>query len=411
MSSYLASLQNKRYPGQFWLMVAGMLISTIGASMIWPFLMVYVSSQLDLPLVIVSSLMTINSAAGLVSSLIVGPIIDRLGRKWAMVISLGLLGGMYLLYTQAHTYAAFAALMILSGAVNPLYRVGADAMVADLIPEDKRLDAYAIMRMSNNLGVAIGPALGGFIASSSYTVAFLSAATGMVSYSLLLTFFARETLPARLPEAALQAPVRERFGGYNIIFKDRPFMGFIFALILGQMCATMVWVLMAVYLKANFGILESEFGWIASTNAIMVVALQVFVTNITKRYSSLPVIAVGVLLYAVSMFMISLSTGFWGFWISMVVMTFGELTLVPTANAYTAKRAPAHMRGRYMSIFGLTWGISHGVGALLGGLLNDTLGPIFIWIGAGVIALVGFAFLLYLIRVERRETPSAAPLA
>lgn len=411
MRSLLESFQTKRYPGQFWLMVVGMLISTIGASMIWPFLMVYVSSQLNLPLMVVSSLMTINSAAGLVSSLIVGPIIDRLGRKWAMVISLGLLGGMYLLYTQAHTYAAFAALMILSGAINPLYRVGADAMVADLIPEDKRLDAYAIMRMSNNLGVAIGPALGGFIASSSYTVAFLSAATGMVTYSLLLTFFARETLPAHLPETAQQAPVRERFGGYNIIFKDRPFMGFIFALILGQMCATMVWVLMAVYLKTNFGILEREFGWIASTNAIMVVTLQVYVTNITKRYPSLPVLAVGVLLYAVSMFMISLSTGFWGFWISMVVLTFGELTLVPTANAYTARRAPAHMRGRYMSIFGLTWGISHGVGAVLGGLLNDTLGPVFIWIGAGIIALVGFAFLLYLMRVERREAQTAAPLS
>ena len=410
MRSLLESFQTKRYPGQFWLMVAGMLISTIGASMIWPFLMVYVSGQLNLPLMVVSSLMTINSAAGLVSSLIVGPIIDRLGRKWAMVISLGLLGGMYLLYTQAHTYAAFAALMVLSGAINPLYRVGADAMVADLIPEDKRLDAYAIMRMSNNLGVAVGPALGGFIASSSYTVAFLSAATGMVTYSLLLTFFARETLPAHLPETNQAAPTRERFGGYNIIFKDRPFMGFIFALILGQMCATMVWVLMAVYLKANFGILEREFGWIASTNAIMVVTLQVYVTNITKRYPSLPVLAVGVLLYAVSMFMISLSTGFWGFWISMVVLTFGELTLVPTANAYTARRAPAHMRGRYMSIFGLTWGISHGVGAVLGGLLNDTLGPIFIWIGAGIIALVGFAFLLYLMRVERREAQTTAPL-
>ena len=159
----------------FW----GMLISTIGASMIWPFLMIYVSERLHLPLTAVASLMTLNAAMGLVSSFVAGPLIDRFGRKWVMVVSLaGKWPGDYLLMSQAATLPEFALLMALAGAFNPLYRVGADAMMADLIPSEQRADAYSLLRMSNNLGVALGPAIGGFIATLRIQSLFISRRPG-----------------------------------------------------------------------------------------------------------------------------------------------------------------------------------------------------------------------------------------
>jgi MFS family permease len=78
-------LINTNFPQQFWLMFAGYILSATGASMIWPFLTIFVSERLNLPLTAVASLLTINAAAGLVSSLLAGPVIDRLGRKWVMV--------------------------------------------------------------------------------------------------------------------------------------------------------------------------------------------------------------------------------------------------------------------------------------------------------------------------------------
>src|SRR4030042_3530220 len=98
----------------------------------------------------------------------------------------------------AHNYLSFAILMTLSGSFNPLYRVGADAMIADLIPPEKRLNAYALMRLSNNAGISIGPMLGGFISSLSFNVTFYFAASGMIIYSLLVAFFAQETLQKTL---------------------------------------------------------------------------------------------------------------------------------------------------------------------------------------------------------------------
>ena len=166
-------------------MFCGMFLSTIGTSMIWPFLMIYVSEKLDQPLTAVAFLLTINSATSLIAAFIAGPITDRLGRKWILIISLIGNGVVYLLMGQAITLAHFALLMVFRGLFTPLYRVGGDAMLADLVEPKQRPDAYALLRMSNNVGISIGPAVGGFIATSSYHIAFICAAVGLSSYGLL----------------------------------------------------------------------------------------------------------------------------------------------------------------------------------------------------------------------------------
>lgn len=369
-----------------------MLISTIGASMIWPFLMIYVSERLSLPLTSIASLMTINALMSLLSSFIAGPISDRVGRKGVMIVSLAVNGLQYILMSQAHTLLAFALLMGLSGAFNPLYRVGADAMMADLIVPEKRVDAYSMMRMSNNLGVALGPAIGGFIASSSYTVAFLMAAAGMITYSLLLLFFAQETLPRELVKASRK---QERFGGYGRIFGDSRFMSLVGGFTLIQMTSVILWVLLSVYTKTNFNMPERQYGLLPTTNALMVVFFQIYVTKITKRYPPLQALVAGAFFYAIGVGSVALGHGFAGFWISMVIATIGELIAVPTSTTYAANLAPPEMRGRYMSIYGLTWPVAAGIGPVIGGFLNDHYGPVTIWYGAFVIGMIAtIAFLL-----------------
>ena len=402
ISTRLRALQGQ-YPRQFWLLFWGLLISTLGASMIWPFLMIYVSERLALPLGQVTGLMTLNAAMGLIFAFIAGPATDRLGRKWVMVISLAINGLGYLVMSHAASFATFAVLMSISGAVNPLYRVGADAMMADLIPPEKRMDAYSLLRMSNNVGVAMGPALGGVIAAVSYSTAFYIAAAGMIIYSLLIAFLARETLPKQEPQAL---PVRERFGGYDRILKDSRFMSFIAAFTINQIVAAMMWVLLSVYAKQNYGVPESVYGLIPMTNALMVVFFQVWVTSKTKNRFPLKVLSVGALFYAVGVGSVALGQGFLGFLISMVVMTVGELIMTPTATTYAANLAPAEMRGRYMSLYGLTWGAASGIGPLLGGYLNDNIGPKAIWQGAfliGLVSAVSFTLLSLLKRERKAE--------
>jgi MFS family permease len=397
----------QEYPRQFWLLFWGMLISTIGASMIWPFLMIYVSETLSLSLTAVASLMTLSSIMGLIASFTAGPIVDRMGRKWVMAISLLLNGLGYLLMSQAHTFPAFAAIMALNGAVNPLYRVSADAMMADLIGPEKRADGYSLLRMSNNVGVALGPSIGGFVASVSYSIAFYCAAAGLATYGVLITLFARETLPSIAKEMALEK--REKFGGYGQILRDTRYMAFIVNFILIQMCSVLIWVLLGVYAKQHFNVSESRYGFIPTTNALMVVFLQYLVTTMTKRHPPLKVLAVGGAIYAAAVTSIAFGTGFWSFWLTMVVLTVGELILMPTSSTYAANSAPADKRGRYMSLYGLTWPIAQGIGPFLGGVMSDNLGPRSPWFGGGLSGLIGV--IGFLIIAQQYKNQPAIPEA
>ena len=402
MISKLKSLYHE-YPRQYWLMITGLVLATAGGSMIWPFLLIYASGKLNLPLSTVATLISINAGTGLLSSVAAGTLADKIGRKVVMNVSLTMTGVAYLFLMRAETYPQFALLMVMIGLSNPLYQIGADAMLADIIPSEKRTDAYAINRIANNAAFAMGPAVGGFLATRSYNLAFYGAAAGFLAYSVLLFFLARETLDKSISHATEQ--IR---GGYKHVLRDGKYMTFVVLIGLGLTAPTMLWILMPVYAKTNFGIPEALYGWIPTTNALMCVFVQYSVTRLTRRRPALSVVAAGMLIYALAAGSVALMTGFWGFWLSMVILTFGELTLVPTSSKYVADRAPANLRGRYMSVYWIGWGLARTASPLIGGFLNDAVAPRAIWIGGLTLGLVSAVGLFLLARRDRAQ--ESAPL-
>lgn len=383
-------------------MFTGMVISTIGGSMIWPFLMVYVTEKLDMPIGTAALILTINSIVAIIASFIAGPVVDRLGRKWVMVISLITTGVGYLAMIFASEFWHFAVIIGLQGTSQPLYRIAADAMLADLVPTGQRPDAYSIMRLGNNLGVALGPAIGGFVAGASYSYAFLAAFAGLSFYGLLMAFRGHETIPAAVPVPAVSA-VRVRFGGYDSLWRDKQYMRVVLAYLFTRFSTTVVWVMLAVYTKSNYGIPESMYGLIPMTNGILVVLFQIPVTQFTKRHDRFWMMSLGAVLYAAAAFMIFVAQGFLGFWLAMVILTAGELIMEPTSSAFIADIAPPAMRGRYMSLYGLTFNVAQGISPALSGALNDRFGPNTMWLYSGGMGFISAVVFLSARRMVRKK--------
>ncbi len=396
------------YPRQFWIMVFGMLLVSVGSSMWWPFITIHLSQQLDIPLTQVTLLFTLNSAAGLLSTTFVGPAVDRFGRRGAMILGLGMNGLALGMMGFAQGLGAWALALTITGMFQPMYRVATDAMVADLIPEKERANAYSVMRMSNNFGIAIGPAVGGFVTAVSYSLAFFAAGAASLIYALIIVLLVRETLQLAPATTVTHAPASR---GYGPVLRDRRFLAFCILMVVATMPSPILWMLMPAYAKGNFGVVEQQAGFIMSTNAAMVVLFQVAVTRWSSRRPNLRMLALGALLYALGVGSVALGAGFWAFWLSMVIVTFGELLLVPTGTAYAANAAPAEMRGRYMGLYGLTWSVAFGIGPVLGGWLNDNVSPAATWIGGMLVGFVGVVGFLVLERVRRLPCPAPRSVA
>ena len=394
------------FPRQFWMIAFGVLVSSGGSSMVLPFQFIYISRTLGLQLSTVATLITFSAGTGLAVSFVGGSLADRFGRKPVMFGAQAAFGLAWILMSLARSYLGFLVPMAIMAAAQPIYAVGSDAMMADMIAPDQRSTGYSILRMFSNTGFALGPAVGGFIVSRSYTLGFRCAAAAMLTYSLFLALFVRETLRRRKPQPA--RPAAAAFGGYEQVLRDRGYMLFAAVVTLGMTAPLMMWTLLAVYTKQNFRFPEHLYSWLPMTNGLMCVFVQFSVTRITRRYPPLPMLTLGMFIYALGVGSVAMMSGFWGFWSSMVIISLGELVVAPTGTAYAANRAPADFRGRYMSVYWMTWGLGRALAPLVGGFLNDKISPHAVWYG-GLLLGLSSTLGLFLLGSSRSLARAAVP--
>jgi len=394
----------RSYPRQFWVLFASALISAAGGNLIWPFMTIYLHEKLMVPLATVGVVFAITSVSGYFSQLVGGPFVDRFGRKPAILLSLIAQTFIVAAFGFVGSLEVFAVLFILNSLAWPISGIAINAMVADLMEPERRPSAYALQRIAVNVGVAVGPAIGGFIATRSYRLSFLLAASSFAILILPTLFFIRETRP----EAPLERERGERTG-YGRVLRDLPFLGFAGAFALMNLAYAQMLIYLPVYIKENYGIPESGYGFILATNALMVVLFQFAVTRVTERYPRLPVMAFGTIFLAIGLGSVAFFDTYFLFLLSMIIYTIGELITAPTATAFVADVAPVTMRGTYMAIYSLCFGFGFGMGPMIGGVLHDTLGPAYIWHGAFLAGLVSTAAFLLLNRVTRPALVEVEP--
>ncbi len=371
------------YPRQFRILLGGTLVNSIGSGMVFPFLTLYLHERLALSMTAVGLVLLLWSASSLVGQLVGGSLTDQLGRKRLMAFSLGTsaiaLAGLGL----ANSVWVASLVTVLDGVLSAMYQPATDAMVADLISTEKRSQAYGLVRIIRNLGIAIGPAIGGFLAARSYLLTFLISAAATLIFSVVVIAFMQETLPQRRTMRRQTFEPVSR--GILTVLQDSPFIVFCTAIALTTVAYSPMMTILPVYMNDQFGLSANYFGWVMTTNAGMVVLLQYSITRATERFPRLSVIAAGTILYGIGIGSVTLGREFGHFVVAMAIMTFGEMLLTPTATALAADMAPPDLRGRYMGMLGLAWNLGWGGGPLLGGLVTDRLAPWALW------PIMGFA--------------------
>lgn len=257
-----------------------------------------------------------------------------------------------------------------------------------------------------NLGVAIGPAIGGFRATRSYSISFMAAASAQVLYFFVTLLVVRETKP-EVSVADTDADGED--GGYRHLLRDYSFLLFCVTFTVMGLAYAQMMTIFPVYIKDQYLVPESQFGLIMATNAAMVVLFQYPIAHVLERYRLGPVVASGALFVGLGVGLVAFSSNFTLFLLSMVIVTIGELIFAPSSTAFVAKVAPDAMRGRYMGVYGMTLGLAFGLGPVVGGAINDNLAPAYVWYIMGAVGLASaVAFLLVGRRAAHEQERVAA---
>ena len=399
----------QEYPSKFWVVVAASFVDRVGGTMIFPFFALYITHKFNVGMTQAGLLLGTFSFFSMIGNFIGGALTDRFGRKFMVIfglvfsalsaLSMGFANDLRLFYVLA------ASVGLLSDIAGPAWQ----AMIADILPEDKRTDGYGLLRVVANMAWIVGPTIGGFMAARNFLFLFIfDSVCSLITASIIFRLIP-ETKPEPIagtePESLFKTVL-----GYGKVFTDWLFMAYIAASMLMLLVYLQMYSTLSVFLRDNFGVSPQGYGFILTSSAITVIFFQFWVTRRVKRYPPMLMMALGSAFYVVGFSMYGFVTAYYLFVTAVVVITIGEMIVMPVSQALAANFAPEDMRGRYMAVFGLCWGLPSLVGPTLAGLVLDNLNPRLVWyIGGAVCSLAVLAYIaLHRLARSRLPAPSAA---
>jgi MFS family permease len=366
----------------------GGLTNSFGNGIVLPFLIIYLHNVRGISLGLAGLAAAVNSAAAFASGFLAGSLSDRIGPRRVLMAALVTMGVAISLFPLIRTVWEAYALNLLLGAGSGSFWPSQSSMLTGLTPTSARLSAFALQRLTMNLGVALGGLTGGLIARvahpSSFTLLFLLDAVTFVAYAFVLV-----TLPS--PQ---QHPDRAT-GRYRDVVRDRPFMRYVF------LNATFITVgmvaiveLLPPYAKNYAGVTEKQIGLLWMINSLVVVLAQLPIAKLGEGRRRMHALAAMGVIWSGAMLLIGAAgTWFNGLQaaalmaVAVTAFAFGECLHGIVHGPLVADLAPPALVGRYMAFGSQSWQVGWIIGPAVGGFaLQHT--PNLLWPACAALNLV-----------------------
>lgn len=376
-----------RFSPKFWILVLSAFIDRLGGTIIFPFFSLYITKRFEVGMTEAGVLLGSFSLFGFIGSIFGGALADRFGRKGMVLFGLVFSAISSIAFGLIAEFYLFFILSIFVGLLSDIAGPAHQAMVADLLSEEQRTEGYGILRIAVNLSWIIGPVIGGILAGYSYLLLFvLDAISSLIVAGIVLRFIP-ETKPEADQETA-QEPFAKTMLGYLKVAKDRLFLAFVAAMIFNVFAYGQIYNTLSVFLRDVHHVPERGYGLLMSANASLVVVFQFWVTSRLRGRPPMLVLALGTAFYLVGLTMYGFVGAYGLFMAAMMLITIGEMIVLPTAQALAAKFAPEQLRGRYMAFFGISWVIPWMFGPGLSGMILDGPNPRWLWYVCGMSCLL-----------------------
>ena len=371
-------------PRPVWILFFGSFLNKFG-SFVVPFLAIYLTRQ-GYTLADAGLAIAAYGVGNLIASLLGGHLADTIGRRKTIVLSMFSAAAAMLLLSVARDLTSIIALAALAGLTGELYRPAASALLADLVPAGQRIIAFSAYRMAFNAGWAFGPATAGFLAGHGYFWLFVGDAATSVLFGLVAIFALPRGVRGQEPKSSWKETLKTVRQDPRL--KQVLFAMFAMGLVFFQMASSY-----GLHVT-QLGFSAATYGAIISMNGALVVLCELPLTTLTRRFPARQVMAAGYLLSGIGFALNAFAHTLPALVVCMIIFTLGEMIAMPVSSAYIADLAPAHLRGRYMGVFGLTWATGLIVGPAMGMKLFAA-SPEALWLTCGALGALAAAIILF----------------
>lgn len=370
-----------------WLLSLATLVNRAG-TMVLPFLALFLTQERGFTASQVGQALAVYGLGGVVASYVGGWLCDRFDPYLIMKISLVLTGVGFLAVGHIQgRYAIFLAILILS-LVGEVFRPANLAALAAASDPGERARAFALLRLAINLGMTLGPTVGGFLALYDYGWLFVADGVTCILAAVLLQVATRGTSPIPAPASAVPGAPQ---GSARSPWRDRPMLvvfGLMFVLNLVTFQLTSTFVLA---LRDLYGFSEARIGITMAVNTVVIVLFEMVLVHSLSRRDPLKISGVGAFFFCAGLGLLPFGSGFAYVIFTVLVWTVGEMLVFPIVSSAIADRAPEASRGSYMGMLNLSFAAGFVAGPLAGTWIYERLGPETLWYACGALGFLLWA--------------------
>ncbi|MBC6994374.1 MFS transporter [Neolewinella lacunae] len=408
-------------PRKVWLLALVMLVNRSGA-MVVAFLSVYLISAQGYEPVKAGYVMAAFGTGGIVGNYVGGLLNDRFGSWHIMLYSMIGAGLLNVALGQVSGFWPLCVLAFLISLFADAFRPANRAAIAIYTPPEKITQAFGLLRMAVNLGISIGPAVGGFfIFRYGFTLMFWMDGLTFLLAAVVFRFALPpdETARPLLAKEAADKQQPHSLDGHLITppLRTRPahrqpwLLLFALANTLIILCFFQLFNTMPVFMKES-GFDEQQIGILLTINGLLIVAVEMPMLYVMdRRYRPITVMIIGAALIGGGYLLLPVGVTYYYFLVvvMLVTITFGEILYMPFTNTYVARHAPPARRGEYLGLLSASFSAGFVVGPLLGFSIAEHYGyGAAIYVCSGL-AGVGALLLTTVNRLREQNSAVAGP--
>ncbi len=395
-----------------WMLALVMFINRSGA-MVLPFLSIYVTGPLGFSLEQAGIILGTFGLGSMAGAFLGGWLSDKIGNFRVQFLSLTLGGALFLCIPLFTEFTSLAAAVFIASTAIECLRPANAASVAVYAKPENITRAFSLNRMALNLGFSIGPALGGLLATISYTWLFIADGFTCIAAGLFFFFYFRKKSP-RSPEAEPLTPLAAVASPSP--YKDKLFLFFValsglFALVFFQFFFTL-----PIYYREVYSLSEARIGGLMAFNGIIVFSAEMILVYLLEhRFRLWRIIVTGSLLNGLSYLLLNAASGEYILYVSMFLLSTAEILAMPFMVSFIVRRAGEAKRGAYLGLYSFSYAAAFILSPYLGTQLIANFGFSTLWWILGAISAgtaLGFYFLLPRMQAkDSQATLSASPAA